>query len=335
MSTFDYFVGIDVSKNHLDLSLCQQGQSAPTKRIPNQIEAIQKYIQGLGKQYDLNKTIFCMEATGMYTAFLISVLVDKKLAIWVENPIHIKRSSGLQRGKNDTIDAQRIGQYAHRFQDKVCLYQPKSKILEETEHLNRLRTRLVQTRKKLQTALSETMQFVDKTMAKSLEMSSQKTMNALEKDIQNLETKIQKLIFSDSHLKQLYQLTLSVQGVGKVTATQILIKTQGFTKFKTPRQFASYCGVVPFEHSSGKFRGKERVSHMADKQLKSLLHMCAVAAIKHQGELKTYYLRKTEEGKAKMAVINAIRNKIIQRIFACVKNKQPYQKNYQNHLLFP
>jgi len=174
--------------------------------------------------------------------------------------------------KNDTIDAQRIGSYAHRFQDKVCLYQPKSKILEEIEHLNRWRTCLVQTRKKWHTALSETMQFVDEIMVKSLEISSRKTMNALEKDIQNLEAKIQQLIFSDGHLRQLYQLTLSVQGVGKVTATQILIKTQGFTKFKTARQFACYCGVVPFEHSSGKFRGKERVSQMADKQLKSLLY---------------------------------------------------------------
>lgn len=335
MKTFDSFVGIDVSKNHLDLSVYQNGQVQKAKRINNQVDAIQKYLQSLGNQIDLNHTLFCMEATGMYTAFLISVLVNQKVAVWVENPMNIKRSLGLQRGKNDAIDAQRIAQYAFRFQDKVCLYQPKSKILAEIEHLNQLRTRMVETRKKLTTALQETMQFVDKKIAKSLKDSSQKTMNALDKDIQNLDIKIQKLILSDEKLKQLYEFTLSVQGVGKVTATQVLIKTQGFTKFETPRQFACYCGVVPFEHSSGKFRGKNRVSSMADKHLKSLLHMCAVSAIKHQGELKTYYERKIEEGKAKMSVINAIRNKIIQRIFACVKNQELYQKNYQNHLVFP
>ena len=56
---------------------------------------------------------------------------------------------------------------------------------------------------------------------------------------------------------------------------------------------------MPFEHSSGKFRGKDRVSQMADKYLKSLLHMCAVASIKHQGELKDYYhwCRRMVDGK--------------------------------------
>nr|WP_081485528.1 transposase [Bernardetia litoralis] len=107
----------------------------------------------------------------------------------------------------------------------------------------------------------------------------------------------------------------------------MLRATAGFTKFDTAKQLACYCGVVPFENSSGKFKGKSRVSKMANKTLKTALHMCALSALQVEGELRTYYLRKVAEGKNKMSVINALRNKIIQRIFACVKNKTLYDRN--------
>ena len=84
---------------------------------------------------------------------------------------------------------------------------------------------------------------------------------------------------------------------------------------------------MPFENSSGKFKGKARVSKMANKTLKTALHMRALSAITAQGEMRDYYLRKVAEGKNKMSVINALRNKIIQRIFSCVKNKTLYDRN--------
>src|SRR5690606_36505633 len=87
-------------------------------------------------------------------------------------------------------------------------------------------------------------------------------------------------------------------------------------------------GVAPFEHSSGKsIRGKTRVSHMADKSIKTLFHLAAMAVLNRKSsELKDYYERKIAAGKNKMSVLNAIRNKIIQRIFAVVQRGAPYQK---------
>ena len=114
------------------------------------------------------------------------------------------------------------------------------------------------------------------------------------------------IIKDDPELKALYRLTTSVVGVGKVTAIQLLVATDGFTKFDTAKKLASYCGVVPFENSSGKFKGRARVSKMANKTLKTALHMCALSAMKVEGEMKEYYLRKVTEGKNKMSVINAL-----------------------------
>ncbi|MGB3116815.1 MAG: transposase, partial [Ferruginibacter sp.] len=86
--------------------------------------------------------------------------------------------------------------------------------------------------------------------------------------------------------------------------------------------------TVPFEYQSGiSIKGKHRVHKMANKNLKSLLHLCAISAIKYVQEIKDYFNRKVEEGKHKMSIINAIRNKLVLRAFAVVRNDKPFVEN--------
>lgn len=78
------------------------------------------------------------------------------------------------------------------------------------------------------------------------------------------------------------------------------------------------------------FKGKARVSHMANKKVKTLLHLSAISAIRHDQGLKSYYERMVnQEKKNKMSVINAVRNKLVLRVFACVKQNRAYENNYQ------
>jgi transposase len=81
--------------------------------------------------YHLNYTLFCMEATGMYCSALLNFFKDASADVWVENAIQIKRSSGITRGKQDKIDAQRIALYSFRNADAVRLWKPSSEILEQ------------------------------------------------------------------------------------------------------------------------------------------------------------------------------------------------------------
>ena len=121
----------------------------------------------------------------------------------------------------------------------------------------------------------------------------------------------------------------SVTGIGSVTATQIIITTNEFKDIRNPKQFACYSGVAPFPKESGMFKGKARVSPMANKKVKKLLHLSALVAITYNKDLKAYYERKvTEEKKNKMSIINAVRNKLILRIFACVAQNKKYEENY-------
>ena len=93
---------------------------------------------------------------------------------------------------------------------------------------------------------------------------------------------------------------MSIDGMGRVVATMI-IATEAFTSFDDPRKFNCYAGVVPFSYSSGSSQhSKARVSHRADKVMKRLLHLAAVA-MTHRigGELKKYYERKVAEEKTR------------------------------------
>jgi transposase len=97
--------------------------------------------------------------------------------------------------------------------------------------------------------------------------------------------------------------------------------------YSTPRQLACYAGVVPFEHTSGKsIRAKPKVHYLANKKLKKQLHMCALSAIKHDPELKLYFNKKVEEGKSKMLVINNVRNKLVHRVCACIRENKIFEK---------
>jgi len=83
--------------------------------------------------------------------------------------------------------------------------------------------------------------------------------------------------------------------------------------------------VAPFPYQSGtSILGRNKVHHFADKKLKSLLNMCAIAAIQCDKELRRYYDKKVKEGKSKMLVINNIRCKLLARIFAVVNRKSPF-----------
>jgi len=155
----------------------------------------------------------------------------------------------------------------------------------------------------------------------------------LENDIEAIEKRIQEFIKEDDQLQQQYRIITSVPGIGKITALNVIVSTGEFSRINDPKKFACFTGVAPFEHTSGtSVRGRTRVSKMANMTLKRLLHLAAMSAIQYCDELKAFYKRKVEAGKNKMSVINAVRNKLISRIFSCIKKNRLYQKDYKQVL---
>ncbi|MFI5139776.1 MAG: IS110 family transposase [Sphingobacteriales bacterium] len=328
---FEFFIGTDVSKKELDFAVRMGKQLLFHREIANEPAAINAFLKELSKLpgFDLSKAVFCMEHTGIYNNHLLVCLHKKKANICLEAATHIKKSLGNIRGKNDKIDSIRIAEYAYDKREKLRMWAPKREIVQQLSHLAATRSRLLKVKKILKTPLQEAGPFVKKSIAKQNLKVCIGTLNAIEADLKKVEKEIDKIISSDPELKRIFSLVTSVCSIGAVIATQVLISTNEFKDLIDAKQFACMGGMAPFTEESGIFKGKGRVSHMANKKIKTLFHMAALVAIQHDPELKLFFERKVNQDKKnKMSVLNAVRNKLILRIFACVNQNRKYEKNY-------
>jgi transposase len=328
---FAYFIGADVSKNELDFAVMQGKTLLFHKETANDPEEIAAFVKALLKLpgFILAGAVFCMEHTGIYNTHLLSYLHKKKANICLEAATQIKNSMGNVRGKNDKIDAIRIAEYVYKNREEIHLWEPKRDIVQQLAHLSATRSRLIEAQKSLKTPLKEIGAFINKKQAMHNNKLCSKTLTAIETDIERVDKAIDLIITTDQELKRLFGLVTSVSGIGKVTATMIIISTNEFKDIKDPKKFACHAGVAPFTKESGLFKGKARVSPMANKKLKTLLHLAALVSIQYNDELRSYYQRKViKENKNKMSTINAVRNKLILRVFACVNQNRMYEKNY-------
>lgn len=322
-----HFIGIDVSKKKFDVAIITNGSTINSQVFENTSEGINTFFKHLKKAHLLLKDcLICMEHTGVYGKLLGSKILDKQGNLVVEMALKIKRSLGLQRGKNDRIDAIRIAQYTQTHQDQLELYKALPETLELIRALLTIRAQLVKSKTALSKSTQEYEGFAPK-LFKLTQKSLQKTLKTLEQEIQKTENHIQKLLLSDNQLNNQMTLACSVPGIGKITALHLMIYTHLFSRYESSKQLACYCGIAPFEHTSGSsVKKRSRVNHMANKLLKKHLHLCALAAIRSDTEINHYYHRKVDEGKSKMLVINNVRNKIIQRLCAVIDRQKPYIK---------
>ena len=332
---FCYFIGIDIAKETLDWAVyTQQGVQLNTHTL-NTLAGIKTALAEFKALPGWNpkQAVFCMEHTGIYNAHLLQLLYELKLAVWLESSLQIKQAGGMQRGKTDKVDAQRIAQYAYRFRDQMRLWEPPREIIQKLAFLSATRQRLNQAYNLLAVPVDEQESFISKSLQKTLKANVQKSLTALKGEQKAVEQQIKELIQADARLKELFDLMVSVPGIGPVIATELLIATNEMQTINEPKKLACHAGVAPFEYRSGtSIRGKTKVSHQARKRLKSLIHMGTMSAIQVKGDLQDYYVRKLGEGKHTMLVLNAVRNKLIHRVCAVVRRGQKYDKNYASAL---
>lgn len=329
---FKNFIGVDVSKSTLDLCLVtQQGQRSFYQCLNNHT-AITKTLVSICNEHRLDKegTLLCAEHTSYYTKHLQQVCIASAYKLWIENPTQIKCSQGMLRGKDDKQDAGRIATYAQRFADKAVILQPSKAIYEQLAYLSAERELLVSDASKYKAQLKDQVDFIDPVLFKAKKKRIQRVIKELDGALAAIERQISELIKSDPDCDKQYQLLTSIDGIGKQVAVHTIIETKGFTKFTDPRKFACHAGVAPFKYFSGSsIRSANKVSHRANKKMKKLLHMAALSVIRMKNEMRDYYERKVAEGKNKMSVINAVRAKLIARMFAVINKNIKYQKNEQ------
>lgn len=327
-----HFVGIDISKETFDVAMVAKSDKEDIRSdvFTQDKEGFKKFLrwvkQNTGEGF--MSTVYCMEHTGIYNIALVEFLCEQNLAVCVENGKQIRLSMGLQRGKNDKIDARRIALYALKNEDELKQWQAPRKEIKALKALLTQRNLLIQAKVNLEQNINELRSVGLKDQVKLLSKYN-KGLKGLVKDIEQIEADINMLVLQDENINKMFKQITSIPGIGAITAIHLIALTNEFKTISNGKQLACHCGVVPFEYTSGKsIKGKPHVHHAANKALKTLLHMCALAAIRVEGEFKKYYNRKIAEGKHKMSVLNAIRNKLILRVTAIIKKDRLYVENY-------
>lgn len=327
-----HFIGCDVSKDTLDFAVYLPGKKIkefPHTQKKNNKQGFvdfRKWLKSL--DIDIKECVVALENTGLYGEVFTDWLWSNRVPFVVLNAAVLKKSYGaVIRGKADKIDAQRIADYLYTYREQLKPSEPTPQTIRDLRALRNQRKISVKQRAALRNQLHTQKK---NTIAYKRTMALIKAYDA---NIEGIEADIETLIGKTPEIEENYKRILTIPGVGPVNAVNVIIATANFTIMTDPRQFAAYACVAPYPNSSGtSVRNGSHVSKFGDRMIKADLSQAAHAAVTHKGDLKKYFDRKIGEGKNIYSVLNAVKFKIILRIFAVVKRKSDYVETIRDRI---
>lgn len=313
------YAGIDIGLESIDAAWYEQEKLLHAK-VPNTVQGFKQLVKQCGAACH-----YVMEATGPYYVALALHLHLSGIKVSVINAMVIKRfiQMQLEKNKSDKKDAGWICKYA--ISQQPALWEaPQDHIIRAKQmqtaimQLTKQRTALINAQKSL-----EHMPVVSKESKRSY----QRMIDQVNKEISSLEKSLDALL--KQHEEKKMTALQTIPGIGKRTVAMMIIATDGFRKVDNYRQLSSWAGLSPKEYSSGKsIRGKVRISKMGGKELRNMLYMCSLTAIKCNKSCKELYDRLKAKGKNGKLALAAVGNKLIKQAVAIAKSELPYDEKY-------
>ena len=326
MQKKEFFIGIDVSKLTLDVSVHGSRNHVKVSNNSEGLKQLTSWLKSLG--IALNDCWFVMEYTGGYEFRLVQFCQSKGVTFTRVPGLQIKKSLGMQRGKNDKIDSKRIAEYGYEKREKLKEHKVCNIVITRLKQLLTQRRAFVTDRKGHEHRLNELLAMEDLKATEPVIKHYKQMVEFVIRMIEKVEAEIRKIIKANEAINRNFQLITSIPGIGEVNGWMTIAYTENFECFPDGRAYGAYIGVVPYEHSSGtSIRGKSRISHMANKPLKGDLTMAAKASVQHDPEMRKYYERRIEAGKQHMSIMNEVKFKLVLRMFAVVNKGDFYVKN--------
>jgi len=332
-----YILGVVVGKIRLEFCLLFGDKVLKQVEVMNETTAIRQAFSLLLNEFHISndQLLICAEHAGQYNYPLIYTCESGLYKLWLENPGRMKYyCSGLQPAKNYKLNCKQIAVYASRNADKIAMCQPPD---SEVEHLKQAYNELNMLEgdsAKLQSQLFEMKNYMSEEVFDVNAKRLVDLIKGLEAAIITVENEIKCIFAGNSHLARQLELLISIEAIGNDVALKMIVETDAFTRFENSRQFCSHAGMAPVH------KDLKAVQHLQpngvvtrDKSIRLLLNPAVESILKKDdSELKNYYFRKLKEGKDEKVVINAIRVKLVARMFAVIKNNQVYQPVIQEEL---
>lgn len=286
------FVGIDVSKHHLDVF-----ESGRSERVANTAEGVARLVGRWHGRFVL------FEATGRYDACLRRALEAEGIAFARVNPARARdfaRATG-HLAKTDRIDARMLAAMAQSL--SLARERASDPEREALARAHKRRDQLVQMRQQERTRLTECDDA-------SLRADIEAHLQWLDAQIAHWDAEIARLVEQSDALAQKARRLRSIAGVGPVAATTLLALVPELGAL-SPKKIAALAGLAPFNADSGQTRGLRRIRG-GRKRVRDALYMAAVTAARHNPRLKPFYARLRAAGKpAKLALIAVARKLLI------------------------
>ncbi|MBD5353120.1 MAG: IS110 family transposase [Bacteroides sp.] len=322
LSTIQHFVGCDVSKDTLDFAIFEHGKDYRMFehiQVDNSQEGFQQLRKWLRTfKINLKDTVIAMEHTGFYSSALSEWCFKKGIPFVMLHPMDVKMACTRGRNKTDSTDAKFIADYVYTMREKLDLSAPEPAGIRLLRELRNERRMAVRAR----TAYLNQLKTVKD---KETQRRIKKVIDSFTEQIKDIESAIKKEIENDPEMSKNYHLLISIPGIGLVNAMTTIVATGNFTRFRNARQYAKFACVSPLSRESGtSIRGGNHVTRIGHIDIKSTLTEGARSAMTHDPQIKAYYERKRSQGKSYGCIMNAIKFKLICRMFAVVKRNTPY-----------
>lgn len=326
-------LGVDVSKNHLQVNLCnleadQHIRVIASTKFDNTTKGLEKLNSWVGKHRVGGLELkVVMEATGVYHESAAYFLQEKGFAVSVVLPNKSKAyaKSLNAKSKTDSIDAKILAQMG--LERNLELWQPASHNMRRIKRLCRERVAL-QEQKTI---------TLNQLHARSFEFNPEKSskkrgdllVKFIEKQIEQVEQDIQSTIASDKILKEKIDRICTVKGLGWITVVTIIAETDGFALFKNKGQLVSFSGYDVIQNESGtSVKGTTRISKKGNRHIRRALHFPALMAVRYEPQFKKLFERTFEKSFIKMKAYVAVQRKLLVLIYTLFKNNTPYDPNY-------
>jgi transposase len=321
-----YYLGIDVSKDQLDLALIGSDEPVTPKRkvLSNNKEGFAKILPWLSRRMD-GEVHACMEATGTYYEGLATFLVDSLIKVSVVNPALISNfaKSSAIRNKTDSVDALVIAEFCRARRPRA--WTPPLAEVKELRELTRRLASLAQAKQDEENRLRSGVSSA--AVAGSIEESIQ----FISRQMEELEELINRHIDSHPTLRENRDLLTTIPGIADKTASIILGELPDVSNFDNAKQAAAYAGLSPREYRSGSsIRRKTRLCKIGCSHIRRALYFPAISASRCNPIVKDLYQRLLAAGKPRMCAIGAAMRKLLHIVFGVLRRHQPFTALAEN-----
>lgn len=304
------FVGIDVSKHRLDVHVRPSGEEWS---VNNDAKGHEELVRKLAS---LAPALVVLEATGGYQAAIAAELGARKLPAAVVNPRQVRdfaKATG-RLAKTDAIDAAALAHFAESIRPE-----PRPMPDELTLELQALVAR----RRQLIDMRTAESNRLDTCRTEPVRRSIQKIINVLTTQIEKVDDDIDTTIKGSPLWREREDLLSSAIGVGPTTARTLLTHLPELGKLNR-REVAALVGVAPFNDDSGKRSGARRIRG-GRAEVRSVVYMATIAAVRHNPQLRNMYQRLLARGKLKKVALIACARKLLTILNAMMKTNTPWR----------